>query len=198
MRIKILILFLFLLAQAKATPILKQLPIIKAGASYSNGIPYSLSPDDTVTFRGITEIVLGPDTSSGSANDFSAMGYSSSHLGSFHAYLMPSLNFAELKTELDAGYYYTQDLIRFKYDEKYVDAGNLNIQIYDYQRTPMLTTQTFPIQNTGASFFELDLTAVTTINQKNLNLEENKYYVLEIRNAKGELYKLRIKYTPAL
>jgi hypothetical protein len=196
-RISCFVLFLCCIQAASAQVISIVKPIIKSGKAYP---PVSTSPmvhyntvaaEDTVLFKGELEIVFGGDTTLTSDNGFYSTGYDVlSNEGYFHAYLVPPNSYAELKPEPDGDYVVTiEHKVYFRYVEKYEEAS-LDYKLYDYKRIQKLPSFTLPVTTIGANYYRLDL--------KNLGLQHNQYYMLEVRNSKGEMGYLRIKYINAL
>ena len=96
-----------------------------------------------------------------------------------------------LKRKLDSGYYtLTSGILRFKYDEEYVNnGGELEFNIYDYTRTVVISNNS-PGVNLNTLF--KDNRFVLNINAINPSLPQG-YYVLEVKDKKGEIWMLRFK-----
>lgn len=100
--------------------------------------------------------------------------------------------YAEPKKELDGTYFTTQgNLLGVKYKEKYNNTV-LNYNIYDWDRTVRVSNASTSLHtwsytlNTGYNYIDFDLT--------NMGFTNSHFYVLEITDAKGEIYKLRFQY----
>lgn len=91
--------------------------------------------------------------------------------------------YATLKKQLDAGYYYMLNNIRFKYEEKY-NSNELDYTIYDWQRNDVLSG-TIASNNHGTNFHIINAGS---------SLVKGKYYILEIENPKGEEWLMRFYY----
>jgi len=109
--------------------------------------------------------------------------------------------YAELRTSLNAGFVVVCDTLKFKYIEPYYlsEADYLHFKIYDNKRAfvgiPTQESSQYsninnlisPIIKKGTNFVRLPLTS--------LSLLQNKYYILEIQNQKGDIRYLRFYYT---
>jgi hypothetical protein len=175
---------------------------LQAGSSTSGTpvLPSSVSPSTgSTSFEGEYQIVLGPDCqqyptcSPGTVNTFLASGFDAGGSNYFIARLVPPKAYAELKKQLDGSYCQTLDnKLNFRYIEKYME-GNLNYQIYDYQRNAM---SPLPIVNSivvGDNFVVVDLSAITTMVSAT---DATSYYTLEVTNKKNEKTVLRFRYSP--
>ncbi len=102
-----------------------------------------------------------------------------------------SLNYAILKKKLDAGYYRGfAGRIYFNFEGEYNYTGPLNYTIYRSDRTP-ITTDVL-IQQLGYNEYALNLSGQSSF------FSEGDYYILEVKNAKKETFKLRFKYNSSL
>jgi hypothetical protein len=165
-----------------------------------NGVPITSTADSTRLFHGETMVTFLPrePVAPGTIPGFTTSGYTSVTAGTsyFRAYLGP-VSYAVLQKVLDDYYYTSQDgKLYFRYDEKYLDAGYLKYKIYDYQRNVITTNVNLAVDYVGANFFSVDLKTNSTFTSRDFNLEHNKYYVIEVQNGKGEMWKLRFKYIP--
>lgn len=172
-------------------------PVIVAGANHLTTypvpnipVPYNtIQASDTFIFKGEVEIVLGPDNILGTNDQFYTQDYMTTSAGYYHAYLVPPSNYAELKPEPDADYVVTvENKIYFRYVEQY-DVTALDYKLYDYKRIQKLPSFTLAAPTMGANYYQLDL--------NNIGLLHNQYYMLEVKNSKGEMGYLRIKYIKA-
>ena len=95
--------------------------------------------------------------------------------------------YAELKKELDASFQPISGTLAFKYKEKYND-GSLKYKVYDWQRNVVVdnTQISYNSLQVGDNYIQLDLSRVW--------LPASRYYVMEVTDKKGEVYKLRFKY----
>jgi hypothetical protein len=102
--------------------------------------------------------------------------------------------YASLNKDLDGTYYLMKNSILFKYKEKYNDV-NLDYRVYNWKRELILSN--------NSAFSPLYTVGVTETNHEGVNyhcivvndkLEIDKYYVLEVTNNKGEVYKMRFRY----
>lgn len=164
-------------------------PVLTVGANHlaTPIIPYNtVAASDTFLYKGETEIVLGPDNIVGTNDEFYTTNYMTNSNGYFHAYLVPPINYTELKPELDADYVVTvENKINFLYIEKY-DTAPLEYQIYDYRRAKKLTVFPLATPTMGSNYYSLDLS--------NTGLVNNTFYTLEVKNTKGEIGYVRFKY----
>lgn len=94
--------------------------------------------------------------------------------------------FATLHTQLDGGHYLArQGELWLKYDERYADTTDLNLRILDMQN--QFVSLSGPIlRRYGSNWLKLQLPSGT--------FSTGAYYVLEVRNAKGDLSMLRFRY----
>lgn len=102
--------------------------------------------------------------------------------------------YASLAKELDGSYYLMKNSILFKYKEKYNDE-ELDFKVYNWKRELILSN--------NAAFSPVHTVDVTNTNHSGVNyhsilvnnkLEIDEYYVLEVTNNKGEVYKMRFRY----
>lgn len=96
-----------------------------------------------------------------------------------------------LKRKLDSGYYtLTSGILRFKYDEEYVNNGSeLEFNIYDYTRTVVISNAS---PGVALNTLYKDNRFILNINAINPSLPQG-YYVLEVKDKKGEVWMLRFK-----
>ncbi|HXA01111.1 MAG TPA: hypothetical protein VNW99_03930 [Cytophagaceae bacterium] len=104
------------------------------------------------------------------------------------------ISYAELKTDLDGGYYTSiGNKFYFKYIEKYNQGASpgtvLNYKIFDYKRNVLGTASLNKVY--GVNYYSVDLRGIASLNTNNQN-----YYTLEVYNDKGEKSILRFKYIP--
>lgn len=169
-------------------PIIKT-PNMPAGPLPSTAVSNVTTTSGSVTYTAEQEVVLtsGPNSS----DVFTAMPSESNY---FLARI-GAIVYAELKDILDASYVQTLgSKLSFRYEEKYQD-GNLSYQIYKSDRTPMVAlpypTNYVFTKVVGSNFYTIDLKDITGL----IPSTENSYYILEVTNSKGEITKLRFKYT---
>lgn len=106
----------------------------------------------------------------------------------------PETNFyAELNKELDATCHTMVNAVKFRYKEKYQD-GTLSYVIYDWKRNKLVSSAGLG----GGVILATEGSNVSGVNYHtipiNANLPEHETYVLEVTNAKGEIYKTRFLY----
>lgn len=110
---------------------------------------------------------------------------------SFEAIIAPVV-FAELRDKLDASYVITSNkILKFKVDELYQTGQNLNFKIYDYKRTEVIVNTPLLIDRLGSVCFDLNLSGTTAAVVS--SQDERNYYILEVKNSKGDLKLLRFK-----
>jgi hypothetical protein len=107
------------------------------------------------------------------------------------SYVLPTeegtVPYAELLERLNGGYYVTVDgKLKFKYVERYkVESGaSLNFRILDGSYTDV-TPATSLTKKYGTNWFNLDLSG---------DLDDAEYYLLEVRDDKGDLTMLRFRF----
>jgi hypothetical protein len=102
------------------------------------------------------------------------------------------ISYAELKTDLDGGYYTSiGNKFYFKYVEKYNQGTgtSLNYKIYDYKRNVLSSASLNKVY--GVNYYSIDLRGVASLSTGNQN-----FYTLEVFNDKAERKVLRFKYIP--
>lgn len=105
--------------------------------------------------------------------------------------IAPKIQYVTLKKELEGNFY---DLnlgnLSFKYDEEYVNNNNnLKFNIYDKNRTVIYSNSSSGgnlVVNFKDNWYTLNLGNISPV-------IPTGFYVMEVENKKGEIYKLRFK-----
>ena len=151
--------------------------------SVPSGTPYAIPTTKDgatihfVIFKAEEEITL--------KEGFTATSEDGDHW--FQAYLVPPLSYAELKEEVDGSFCATIDhRLYVRYVEKY-KPGQVDYKIYNSKHAQVLSGK-LTISSVGSNFLPLDLPGLTARN------EAESFYLLEIKNSKGDRHVVRFKY----
>lgn len=121
----------------------------------------------------------------GAEDNVSAAGalFSISLTSVLSKWVAPAENYAVLKRDLDAGFYYAENAkkFRFEFDEEYFDTDDdLSYTVYNLNRSAVInSTQVQPSQ-TGDNRITINISSLGT-----------GFYILEVENQKKEIFKLR-------
>jgi hypothetical protein len=96
-------------------------------------------------------------------------------------------DYAELSKTLDGSFYVAHTTLGIRYKEKY-NNKTLNYSIYDSRRNAISsgTPNNTLLNGNGYNYLRLPLSSSSFIN--------GRFYVLEVTDTKGEVYKLRFQY----
>lgn len=166
-----------------------------------NAQTYRIEPDIIAPAPSIINLNVEPSTEyiAGTTITLKA-GFEVSQNGNtnavkyFRAYISEykpvDVSYAILNKDLNAGFATTVNkILYFIYDEKY-NTGTLNYKIYDYARNPIsapVLTKTV----VGRNYFQVNMGAIPGLT---LASDEQKYFTLEVTNAKNEVFVLRFRY----